>query len=168
MNFRLLAGLGCLAAFGALGFAYYLQYFHGLQPCPLCIFQRVAIFATGLVFLVGAAHGPRGGGRWVYGLLAFVTAGIGAGIAGRHVWLQSLPPDQVPACGPGLAYLLDIMPWQQVMAKVLRGDASCADIQAGFLGLSLPGWTLVAFIGLALWALLSILLSNRKSSGLST
>lgn len=167
MKYRFLVALGSLAAFGALGFAYYLQYFHGLEPCPLCIFQRVAIFATGLVFLIAVAHGPRGGGRWVYALLAFITAGIGAGIAGRHVWLQSLPADQVPACGPDLDYLLQIMPWQQVLAKVLRGDASCADIQAGFLGLSLPGWTLVAFIGLALWALLTPLLSHllhRKPS----
>lgn len=162
MNYRFAAGLGALFAFGALGFAYYLQYMQGLEPCPLCIFQRIAIFATGLVFLAGALHGPTAAGRWVYAVLAALAAGAGAGVAGRHVWLQSLPPDQVPACGPGLDYLIQVMPWRQVVAKVLRGDASCATIDVGFLGLSLPAWTLVAFILLLLWALAGAVLSGRS------
>ncbi len=164
MSFRSVTLLGAIGAFGALAFAYYLQYFQGLEPCPLCIFQRIAIFATGLAFLVAALHGPHGAARWLYALMSALAAGTGAAIAGRHVWLQSLPADQVPACGPGLDYLLDILPWQQVLAKVLRGDASCASIDASFLGLSLPGWTHVAFAGLLIWALLSPVIARKSQT----
>lgn len=157
MSYRSFAEIGCLAAFGALGFAYVLEYGFGLEPCPLCILQRVAMFATGVVFLAAVLHAPAGrAGRWSYGLLAILAAGAGAGIAGRHVWLQSLPADQVPACGPGLDYLLDVLPWREVLATVLRGDASCAAVDAAFLGLSLPAWTLLGFLALAAWALVSL------------
>src|SRR3546814_4519399 len=90
--------------------------------------------ATGIVFLVGALHGPRAGGRWFYALLAMLTAAIGIGIAARHVWLQHLPADQVPACGPTLDYLLQMMPANEAIMTVLRGDASCAKITAQWLG----------------------------------
>lgn len=160
MNARLTFGLGFLAAAGALAFAYYLEFVHGLEPCPLCVFQRLAMGATGAVFLVAFLHGPTGWGRGVYGALAALAAGGGAAIAGRHVWLQSLPKDEVPACGPDLGYLLDVMPWRDAMARILRGDAACADIDASFLGLSLPAWTLVAFVGLALWAILGMFLNK--------
>src|SRR3546814_16013137 len=109
--------------------------------------------ATGIVFLVGALHGPRAGGRWFYALLAMLTAAIGIGIAARHVWLQHLPADQVPACGPTLDYLLQMMPANEAIMTVLRGDASCAKLTAPWLGISLPGWTLIAFIGFALYAM---------------
>lgn len=159
---RSVFGLGFAAAAAALAFAYYLEFVHGLEPCPLCIFQRVAMAGTGLVFLAGAVHGPAGWGRWVHGSLAALAASAGAAIAGRHVWLQSLPEDQVPACGPDLNYLLDVLPWQEVMVKILRGDAACADIDASFLGLSLPAWTLVAFVLLALWAIAGTVVSGRR------
>lgn len=163
MNARLAFGLGFAASAAGLAFAYYLQFVHGLEPCPLCIFQRVAMAATGAVFLVAALHGPAGFGRRVYAALAALAAGAGAAIAGRHVWLQSLPEDEVPACGPGLDYLLDVMPWQDVLARILRGDAACADIDASFLGLSLPAWTLVAFVALALWAITILLLPTTET-----
>lgn len=163
-NTRLAFGLGFAATVAAMAFAYYLQYVHGLEPCPLCIFQRVAMVAAGLVFLIGALHGPAGAGRTIYAALAALAAGAGAAIAGRHVWLQSLPEDQVPACGPGLDYLLEVLPWQEVLATILRGDAACADIDASFLGLSLPAWTLVAFIGLTLWAVFGLKSINHRGT----
>lgn len=154
LNFRLLSFLGFLGCAFGLGFAIlYLQKTLGYEPCPFCIFQRIAMAATGLVFLVGALHGPRGGGRWFYAGLATITAAVGIGIAARHVWLQHLPPDQVPACGPTLDYLLEMMPVNEVVMTVLRGDANCAKIDAQWLGVSLPGWTLLAFVGFALYAL---------------
>ncbi|MDT0635630.1 disulfide bond formation protein B [Spectribacter hydrogenooxidans] len=146
MTPRRVMTLGLLASAAALAFAYLLEFGFGLEPCPLCIFQRVAMAGVALVCLAGALHGPLGWGRHVYFLLATASAGVGAAIAGRHVWLQSLPADQVPACGPDLNYLLDVMPWAEVLAMVLRGDASCADIDAAFMGLSLPAWTLVGFV----------------------
>lgn len=165
MNARLAFGLGFATAAAALVFAYYLEFVHGLEPCPLCIFQRVAMAATGVVFLAAALHGPSGLGRGVYAALAVLAASAGAAIAGRHVWLQSLPEDEVPACGPGLDYLLDVMPWRDVLARILRGDAACADIDASFLGLGLPAWTLVAFVALALWAVAVIFLINHRDTG---
>ncbi|MGH8446128.1 MAG: disulfide bond formation protein B [Solimonas sp.] len=154
LNFRLLCLLGFLGCVGGLGFALYLQIFRGYEPCPFCIFQRVAMLATGLVFLAGALHGPKGGGRWVYSILATITSVVGIGIAWRHVWLQGLPPDQVPACGPTLDYLREIMPLNEVIVTVLRGDGNCAKIDAQWLGISLPGWVLIAFIGFTLYSLL--------------
>jgi disulfide bond formation protein DsbB len=127
----------------------------------MCIFQRIAMIATGLVFLLGLLHGPRGGGRWVYAGLATVTAAIGAGIAGRQVWLQHLPPDLVPSCGPTLGYLMKMMPVSKVVAFVLKGDGSCAKIDAQWLGITLPEWTLAAFIGFVIFALAMPKLARR-------
>lgn len=151
---------GFAACVGGLAFAYYLQYGQGLDPCPLCILQRVAMAVAGLFFLLAAVMNRHGWQRWLTAILPLAASLTGAGIAGRHVWLQSLPPDQVPACGPPLDYLLDIMPLTDAIAFLLRGEGSCAVIDASFLGLSLPGWTLVAFAGLSLWALLCALASD--------
>ncbi len=164
MTFRKLSFLGALACIGGLAFALFTQYVLGFEPCPMCIFQRVAMAAAGVVFLIGAVHGPQGGGRWVYALLAVLASAVGAGIAGRHVWLQSLPPDQVPACGPTLDYLLEFLPVSEVVSMVLYGDGNCAKIDAAWLGISLPGWTFIAFVGLGIYALLAAFVSRRKAT----
>lgn len=157
MSFRLFSFLGFLATGGAMAFALWLEHGQGLEPCPLCVFQRVAMIATGLVFLLAALHGPVDGGRWVYALLVWLTAGAGVGIAGRHVWLQGLPEDQVPACGPTLDFLTDSLPLWEVVATVLRGDGNCAVVDAAWLGISLPAWTLIGFVALMLWAGVALL-----------
>ena len=162
-NYRVLNLLGFLGCIGGLLFAIlFLQQTLGYEPCPMCIFQRVAMFTTGIFFLLGAIHGPKGGGRWAYALLALLDAVIGAGIAGRHVWLQSLPADQVPACGPTLSYLMDMFPLGEVITIILKGDGNCAKIDAAWLGISLPGWTLIAFVVFAVWALAVPLLARRS------
>ncbi len=162
-SFRTLGFLGFAACAGGMAFALYLQYVQDLEPCPMCIFQRVAMISTGVIFLLGALHAPAGTGRWVYAVLAELAAISGAIIAGRHVWLQSLPADQVPACGPTLDYLMDAFPMLDVVSMILKGDGNCARIDAAFLGLSLPGWTLVAFLGLALWASLMPILPRLSA-----
>lgn len=152
-SFRTQFLLGFLACAGLLAYAFYVQLLDGLEPCPLCIFQRVAFAALGLVFLVGGWLAPQGpGGRRAYGVLSVLAAGVGIAIAGRHVWLQSLPPDQVPTCGPGLDYMLDAMPISSVIRKVLTGSGECANVDWTFLGLSMPAWTLACFVVLAGWA----------------
>lgn len=151
---NLLAFLTCVAA---MVVALILQYVMDLEPCPLCIFQRVAVIAAALIFLVAALHGPRGWGKRVYGLLATLAAGTGSAIAIRHLWLQSLPPDQVPSCGPGLDYMLDVFPFHEVIGMVLHGSGECAEIHGHFLGLTLPGWTLILFVGLAAIGLFQLL-----------
>ncbi len=162
-SFRGLSLLGFLGCAGGMGFALFLQHVKGFEPCPMCIFQRIAMVGSGLFFLLGALHGPRGGGRWAYAALAGLAALIGAGISGRQVWLQSLPPDQVPACGPTLDYLMKMMPLQNVVTYVLKGEGSCAKIDAQWLGIALPEWTLFAFIGLSLFALAVPLLARRAT-----
>jgi disulfide bond formation protein DsbB len=158
LNFRLLSFGGFLVCIAGLSFALYLQHFKGFEPCPMCIFQRVAMLGTGLFFLLGALHAPWGGGRWVYMGLAFFSAVIGALIAGRHVWLQSLPEGEAPACGPTLDYLLGMLPLTEVVTMVLKGDGNCAKIDAAWLGISLPAWTLISFIGLSVYALITPIL----------
>lgn len=160
-SFRALSLLGFLACVGAMAFALYLEHVRGLEPCSMCVFQRVAMIAAGVFFLAGAIHGPRAWGRWVHAGAAAVAAGVGAGIAARHVWLQSLPPDQVPACAPSLDYLMDMLPLAEVVTMILKGEGNCAKIDAAWLGISLPGWTLVAFVGLTLYALAMPILARR-------
>lgn len=164
MNFRLVSFGGALACIGGLAFALFTQYVLGFEPCPMCIFQRIAMAATGVVFIIGAIHGPKGGGRWGYALLALLPAAIGAGIAARHVWLQSLPADQVPACGPTLDYLLEMLPVSEVVQMVLYGDGNCAKIDAQWLGISLPGWTFMGFVALGIYALLTPIVSRRTTT----
>ena len=152
-KFRTQFLLGFVACASLLAYAFYAQLQEGLEPCPLCIFQRVAFAALGLVFLIGGLHAPNGQrGRRVYGVLAMLAAGVGIAVAGRHVWLQNLPPDQVPTCGPGLDYMLDALPITGVIRKVLTGSGECANVDWTFLGLSMPAWTLACFVVLAGWA----------------
>lgn len=162
-SFRLLSFLGFLACAAGLAFALYLEHYKGYEPCPMCIFQRIAMAAAGVVFLLGAVHGPRSRAQWAYGVLAALAALAGALIAWRHVWLQGLPPDQVPACGPTLDYLLGLFSWAEVVQMVLRGDGNCAKIDAQFLGLSLPFWTMLSFFALAAYALALPLVSRRRA-----
>lgn len=153
-SFRTRFLLGFLACAGLMGYALYAQHVQGYEPCPLCIFQRVAVIALGVVFLLGAALAPKGtGGRRGWGLLAFLVAAVGAGVAGRHVWLQSLPPDQVPACGPPFEFMRETMGLGQLVSKVLTGSGECANVDWSLLGLSMPAWVLIAFVVLAVWAL---------------
>jgi len=152
---------GLLVCLALLAFALYLQYFEGQEPCPLCILQRIAFIAMMGLFLAGAVHGPGAVGAIVYGALLFIVAGIGAAIATRHVWLQSLPRNQIPECGPGLEYLLRKFPLSQALGKVLAGSGECAEVGWTFLGLSIAGWSLVWFVLLGAYALYLTLLTVR-------
>lgn len=145
--------VGFIACAGALAFVYYLQYVRGLEPCPLCIFQRMAMAATGLVFLIALLHGPKGYGRRVYSLLGALFAAAGVAIAARHIWIQALPASQLPACGPPLRYLISVLPPLEVIRKVLQGDGECHTVNWTLFGLSLPFWSMFGFIGLVLWSL---------------
>lgn len=144
---------GFVACVAILGYAIYLQLHDGLEPCPLCIFQRIAFAALAVVFLLGALHAPAGaGGRRAYGVLAGLAALTGAGIAGRHVWLHLNPP-AMPSCGPGLDYLRETLSATNLVRRVLQGSGDCGLIDWTFLGISMPGWSLVCFLVLGAWAL---------------
>jgi disulfide bond formation protein DsbB len=131
---------------GLLLYAYYLQIYQHLEPCPLCILQRVGVIVLGAVFLLAAVHNPRRWGSRVYGLLLLLAAAAGTIIAGRHLWLQNLPSDRVPECGPGLAYMLDVFPLTDTLRMVFTGSGECAKVDWIFVGLSMPGWVLIWFL----------------------
>jgi disulfide bond formation protein DsbB len=139
-----------------VAYAIYTQLYQGLEPCPLCIFQRIAYAALALVFLVGGLHAPRGtGGRRVYGVLVLLASLVGIGIAGRHVWLQSLPADGALSCGPPLSFLQETLGPFELVRKVLTGSGNCGTVDWTLLGLSMPAWSLIGFVLLAGWGLLA-------------
>lgn len=149
----------CLSGFAIcvalLGFAIYSQLQWGLEPCPLCIFQRIVFATLGLVFLVAGVHAPRkAAGRGVYGGLGFLAAAVGIGIAGRHLWLQ-LDPPAIPGCGPPLEFMRETMSTSNVIRRVLTGSGDCGNVDWTFLGLSMPAWSLVWFVLLAILALVA-------------
>ncbi len=139
-----LAGAGSVV--GLIAYALFAQYVLDLDACPLCILQRVAFVAAGLVFLVAGVHSPVGIGARAYAGLGVVAAATGAGIAGWHVYIQNLPADQVPSCGPGLDYLLDAFGPFEALEKVFTGSGECAEVNWSFLWLSMPAWALVWFL----------------------
>jgi len=140
--------LGFIVCAALMAFALYLQYVQDLEPCPLCIFQRVAVIAMGLVFLAAAIHNPGRFGAGAYAVLELLFGGAGAALALRQVWLQSLPKDQVPACGMSLSYMLDTLPFTETLKKVLEGSGDCAEKSWELLHLSIAGWTLVFFVAM--------------------
>lgn len=156
---------GFLTCAGLLGFGLYLQYFEYQNPCPLCLLQRIVFIALMAVFLVAALHGPGRLGSIIYGGMLFVTSGIGAAIATRHVWLQSLPKDLVPECGPGLEYMLHRFPLGHALEKILSGSGECAEVGWTFLGLSIAGWSLIWFVLLGIFGVVLTLLGMRRAAG---
>ncbi len=151
MSNRIAYLAGAIICAALLGYGLYLQHVDGLDPCPLCVFQRVAFIALGVVFLLGALHGPGKTGAIVYAAFGALFAAAGAGIAARHVWLQNLPADQVTACGPGLSYMLEQYAVMRMLEKVLSGSGECAEAGWKFLGLTIPAWSLLWFVLLGLF-----------------
>ncbi|TQV82520.1 disulfide bond formation protein B [Exilibacterium tricleocarpae] len=151
---NLIVFLGCC---GLILTALYMQHVMDLLPCALCVTQRVFVIAVGVLALGAYLLNPGAAGRRWFAGLGVLAAALGASFAGRHVWLQSLPPDQQPACGPSLDYILETFPLREALDVLLAGDGNCAEVVWQFLGLSIPAWTLVAFAGLIvinLWQLL--------------
>jgi disulfide bond formation protein DsbB len=127
-----------------LAYALYAQYGLGLEPCPLCIFQRVTLIALGVVFLAAALQHPRGGGRYVYAALAGLAALATAALATRHLYIQSQPPGSISSCGAPLEVMLQYSPLTEVVRKVLTGGGECSQVNWSFAGLAMPAWVLVA------------------------
>ena len=144
---RLVNFAGFTACAALLAYALYTQFFQGLEPCPLCVFQRIGIALLGVAFLAAAVHNPRGRGGAVYACLLGVAALATLAVAARHVYVQSLPPGSLPSCGAPLASLLKFMPLWQVIRKVLTGSGECGEVSWRFLGLAMPAWVLI-------WALI--------------
>ncbi len=137
---------------GLMACALYLQYGEGLDPCPLCQFQRACVIAMGVVFLIAAIHNPGRGAATMYALLQLALGGVGIAFATRQVWLQSLPKDEVPSCGMGLNYMLETLPFTDVVRRVFAGSGECAEKGWEFLHLSIAGWALVFFVAMIITA----------------
>lgn len=149
-NSRIIAAIVFVGCALLMTVALYMEHVMHLEPCPLCILQRVMVIATAIVALIAAVHGPQEFGIKIYAALMVLTSFTGGAISSRQLWLQNLPKDEVPACGASLDYLLDVFPLAEVLSMVLTGDGTCAEIAWQFLGISIPGWTLVGFVGLLL------------------
>ena len=162
---RLLNLLASVAGIGAMAYAYYLQYVEYLIPCPLCIFDRVFLAGIILCTLAAAIHNPARNGQMIYAGIALLFTSGGLISGGRHVWLQHLPADKVPECGPGLNYLLDTFPLGQALDMVFRGSGECAEIHWSFLGFALPEMTLAMFVGYSIFCLIQ--LTRKRDSHLS-
>lgn len=143
---RLLNAIIFIACAALLGFGYYLQYHEGLDPCPLCIFQRVSYLGVGLTALIAAIHNPAQLGIRIYGALTALMALGGGLFAGRQVWLQHLPKNEVPECGAGLEYWMRTLPIAETVKRVFRGTGDCAEIDWTFLSLSIAEWSLICFV----------------------
>jgi disulfide bond formation protein DsbB len=149
--------LGFISCFAMLAIGAYFQFIEELEPCPLCISQRVAILIAGIIFLLAVLHNPSHKGVITYAVIGTIAALCGAAVSARHVWLQNLPPEQVPECGPGLEYVFENFPLTETLKLLLNGTGECAEVLWTFMDISIPGWTLLAFISLAVINLLQIL-----------
>jgi disulfide bond formation protein DsbB len=144
------AGLAVTALAAMLFARFYLEEFLGLAPCPLCMTQRFFVVLWGGIALLAALHNPATTGRRIYAGLCSLAAIAGGAVAVRHVWLQHLPPDQVPACGPSLEFMLETLPFSETLSLVMMGDGNCAETMWTFLGLSIPEQTLIMASGVTL------------------
>jgi len=144
---------GFIACAGLMAYALFAEHVLGFEPCPLCIFQRMGVTALGVIFLIAALHHPSSiRGARVYGVLLLLVSAFPGYVAGRHVYIQSLPFGSVPACGASLDYMMEVFPFLTVLRKVLFGAGECQKIDWSFLGLSMPVWVLISVIVLASWA----------------
>lgn len=150
---RLLNLAGFLACAGMMGFALYAQYALLLDPCPLCVFQRIATIALGLVFLLVTLQNPGQIGGRIYAFLILLTAGFGVGVASWHVYLQNLPADKVPGCGPGFEYIMGNFALFDALGLIFKGSGECADVVWRMLGLSMPTWVIIGLGGLGIYGI---------------
>jgi disulfide bond formation protein DsbB len=141
-----------------LGIAYFMQYIMGLSPCYLCITQRFFIAIIGLFSLLAFIHNK---GSKIYGLIVAFSALVGGFFASKQLWLQSLPPEKIPACGPPVDYLFDSFNVSEAIKILIQGDGNCAAVQWTFIGISIPGWSLICFIAIVILSVLKIIRNNK-------
>ncbi|MDP2830079.1 MAG: disulfide bond formation protein B [Sulfuricellaceae bacterium] len=154
-----LAVLAC--TLGVLGFGLYLQHGLHLEPCPLCILQRMAFVGVGLTALVAFLHNPGIVGRMFYGLIILLFSLAGAAVAGRNLWLQHLPPEKVPACGPGFDYMMEAFPLAKALPLIFEGSGECAEVVWTMFGLSIPAWALGWFLVFMMAGLAALVMREK-------
>lgn len=159
INLKMLCLTGFITCIALLASAYYFQYAMGMEPCPLCIMQRVATLLVALGCLGGFFLVEKPIGLLAASVWTLLSSFFGIYLAHHHNWLQNLPADQVPSCGPSLEYMLDAFPLMDIMTVLLRGNGNCAEVSWSFAGISMPGWLLVFFIGFAIASAYGVIVS---------
>lgn len=154
-----LGGVAIIA--GLFGAAMYLEYVLHQEPCPLCMVQRVVFIVMGVLFAIATVHNPKRTGAKVYGVLISLFALFGIAVASRHIWIQHLPKEEVPACSPPLDYMLENLPMAKVLKELMHGSGECATRGWEFLGMGIPEWSLLWYILLGAWALLIVFKASR-------
>lgn len=140
--------MGCIAM---LAYGLYLQHFDGLEPCPMCIVQRYALFAVAIIAGVTALS-ARKGVHMAGGTLLTLTAGFGAFVAARQSWLQWYPPE-VASCGRDFYGMIETFPLQRAIPMIFKGGGDCTKIDWTFLGGSIANWSFLCFVGIAIVSL---------------
>jgi disulfide bond formation protein DsbB len=133
----------CIVSGGLLCVGLFMEHAMGLSPCPLCMMQRIWLLLVGLMAYASLAHSPRWG---IYPLLGGVCALIGSGFSLRQIYLQNLPKDEIPSCGPDLNYMIEAFPLSDVLAAMTSGTGDCAEVSWSLLGLSIPAWLFAGFM----------------------
>lgn len=142
--------LGFLFSLALFGGALYMQYVMQLEPCPLCILQRMAVILAAMLFLLAFLFNPQRTGSKLFSSLIALVAIAGGAVSARHIWLQNLPPEAVPSCGPGFDFIIGNFPLTDAFSMIFSGSGECAEVSWQFLGLTIPAWTLLAFV-VMLW-----------------
>lgn len=153
--------VGALVISGLFGAALYLQYVLHQEPCPLCMIQRFIFIALLVLFVLATLHNPLRVGTKIYAVLITLVALSGVGVAGRHIWIQHLPKDEIPACGPGLDYMLENFPMSEVLKELMHGSGECAAKGWTFLTLGVPEWSLFWYLLIGAWAVMIAVRGNR-------
>ncbi len=146
--------LGFIASFGLVGLALFIQQKYNLDPCPLCISQRIAFMVLGGLFLLAVLHGPKGKWRIAHGVLQVAATMVGAAIASRHIWIQAHPEEVMEECGAGFDFMVENFPASQTIQLIFNGSGECAKIDWTLFGLTIPQLSLMAFAGLAVYAVI--------------
>jgi len=142
--------------------AYYFEFYMGLMPCPLCMVSRLWVYLLGGLFLVAALHNPKNLMQKLYHGVFIIIAALGIATSAHHLYLQSLPADQVPNCGPGLEHMLNTLPFNEVLNQLIQGSGECAEVSWRLFGLSMPAWMLVFYSMTLLVCLLPFFNKDRQ------
>jgi protein dithiol:quinone oxidoreductase len=160
---RSIYSLGLFFSIGIVTASLYLQFHQGLQPCPLCLVQRGCIVLLGLLCGLGIFFSPmRPLTRRIYASIITLIALLGAASALRKIWLENLPHDKAPPCGPELQYMLDHLPFHQTLKILVAGTGDCSKIEWQFWGLALSEWALLSFLVFLVLGLWQMVLVDKR------
>ena len=141
---------------------YYLEGVLFLEPCPLCMVDRAILVTIAIISFIAFIHNHNGVMRWIYTSVAGLFGAIGIAVAARHIWLQGLPPDQVPECGPDLSYMLEVFPLGDVIKRIFTGSGQCAEVSWTFLGMTIPQQTLLLFMVLLILIIMAHIQPSKR------